>query len=71
MNTIQFRIINLTCEACSKVCTILIKKIPGVQGVTIDPKTGITSVETVRPVDLGVIREQLEKRKYKLSTLSI
>lgn len=40
MNSINFKITNLTCEACVKLSTVALKRIPGVELVEIDINSG-------------------------------
>lgn len=70
MSTLNFRITNLTCDACIKVCTMLLKQLPGVSKVFIDQATGTAVVEASAPVEYDQIRERLESKKYKISALS-
>lgn len=44
MNSINFKITNITCDACVKISMMVLKKIPGVSDVQIDSKTGDTTV---------------------------
>lgn len=67
MNTLRFTITNLTCEACVKVCTMILKRIPGVSDVSIDRKTGTAFLESSAPLDLDAIRYQLSKEHYQLA----
>lgn len=46
MTTIKFKITNLTCEACIKLATLALKKIPGVLQVNISLATGNTELIT-------------------------
>lgn len=50
MNKLTFIITNLDCEACIKLSTMALKKIPGVHDVKIDLKTGITDVKSETPL---------------------
>ncbi len=59
MNTLEFTITGMHCEACSKLCTMNLKELSGVTGVSIDPKTGKTSLESSVPVTLTQIKEAL------------
>jgi len=55
------RITNLTCEACSKVSMMVLKKIDGV--VTVDIAVdGMTTIVSTKPFDVdGAIRALKEK----------
>lgn len=50
MNKLTFFITNLDCGACIKLSTIALKKIPGMNNVQIDLKTGKTDVESQNPI---------------------
>lgn len=68
MNTLVFRITNLTCDACIKVCTMLISRIHGVRSVSIDLATGKASVVSDEPVEIDEIQHRLERNNYQLTT---
>ena len=44
MNNLNFKITNITCEACVKVSMMVLRKIPGVTDIQIDQQTGSTTV---------------------------
>lgn len=68
MNTMTFRITNLTCDACVKVCTMLISRVAGVTAVTIDFTTGKSAVTSTIPIDLDIIRKRLDEKNYQVTT---
>lgn len=60
MNTIKFRITNLECEACVRLSTMALQKIPGVNKVDINLSDGISSLENDQKVDWQTIKIALE-----------
>ncbi len=44
MSNLNFKITNITCDACVKVSTMVLKKIPGVTDVQINSENGDTIV---------------------------
>lgn len=66
MNNIDFKLAGLTCEACVKLATNRLKKIPGVQEVSIDLASGETSVSSETNLDLGVLAKSLEGSPYSI-----
>ena len=68
MNLLQFRITNLTCEACVKMCTLVLKKLPGVSKIAIEPSDGSALVEADQTVTIDDIRQALASRKYMIAT---
>ncbi len=71
MNTINFNLEGLTCEACVKLATGRIKKIPGVQDVIINLKTGDAKVISIADIDLDVIKQSLIGTNYNVITQTI
>lgn len=66
MNIINFKLEGLTCEACVKLVTSRIKKIPGVQNVKIEFASGETEVSSVADIDLDLIRRSLADTTYNI-----
>lgn len=50
METQKFKITNLTCEACIKLSTMALKKIPGVFEAIVDLKTGNAEIKSDRTI---------------------
>jgi copper chaperone CopZ len=67
MNTINFKLKGLTCEACVKLSTSRIKKIPEVQDVKIDFKSGNAEVTSTADIDLDTIRRSLVGTNYNVT----
>lgn len=57
----NFKIINLTCEACVKLSTMALKKLPGVQSVNIDLASGSTEVESADELNWEDVKNALAK----------
>ncbi|TSC52409.1 MAG: hypothetical protein LiPW41_179 [Parcubacteria group bacterium LiPW_41] len=66
MNIINFKIEGLTCEACVKLVSSRIKRIPGIQDVKIDLSTGNASVTNIADFDLNIIKQSLVGTNYKI-----
>ncbi|OGL74260.1 hypothetical protein A3E39_01415 [Candidatus Uhrbacteria bacterium RIFCSPHIGHO2_12_FULL_60_25] len=66
MNVQHFTITNLTCSACAKVCSLILKKIEGVHSVTIDDATGHTTVVADRPIEPSHFRDELALEGYQV-----
>lgn len=57
---------NLHCSACANVCTLLLKKIPGLGEVTVDEKTGATRIRSDHPLDLAAANALLAPKGYEI-----
>ncbi len=66
MNSISFKLDGLSCEACVKLSVNRIKKIPGVQEVSIDLNTGVAKVSSEADIDLDIIKHSLAGTDYKV-----
>lgn len=66
MNNIKFKLDGLTCEACVKLVTSRFKKVPGVQEVNINLKTGETEVLGGGNLDLGRLRDSLMGSEFSI-----
>lgn len=71
MNQLTFKITNLTCEACIKMCTLTLKKIPGISKVAIKLTDGLAMVEADQTVTLDVIRQALASREYTITSEAV
>ena len=45
MQTINFKITNITCPACVKLSEMALKKVPGISNIKIEHQTGEVSLE--------------------------
>lgn len=66
MNSINFKLKGLTCEACIKLATGRIKKIPGVQDVKISLETGDAKVVSIADIDLDIIKHSMVDTNYNV-----
>lgn len=66
MNTIYFKLSGLTCEACGKLISSRLKKIPGVQEVNINQATGDSEVISAEHIDLDLVEKSLAGTPYKI-----
>lgn len=66
MNNINFKLEGLTCEACVKLATGRIKKIPGVTNVEIEFITGNTKVGSEADINLDLIKQSLDGMTFKV-----
>jgi len=64
MNNINFKLAGLTCEACVKLATNRLKKVPGVVEVKIDLNSGQAEVSSTAEIDLGILAASLEGSGY-------
>lgn len=56
MMNYQFKITNLTCDACVKVSESVLKKISGVLEVAVDRETGLGKIQAERVI----VQEEIE-----------
>lgn len=69
MSTINFKITNLTCEACVRLSTMALKTIPGVSDINIDLKLGNASLKSSQDTSWDQVSSALqsvEKNAIKL-----
>jgi copper chaperone CopZ len=62
--TLHVRIAGMTCESCVKLSTMKLKKLPGVQQVSIDLKTGDTSITSETSLSLEQLQQALVDTHY-------
>lgn len=67
MNTINFKLEGLTCEACVKLAASRLKKIPGVYKVEIDLMSGQATVLSAADINLGLVKQSLVDLTYKIA----
>jgi len=60
-------ITNITCEACVKVCTMLLSRVSGVASVKIDQATGETILQVQHPLNLDLLKASLAEKGYDLA----
>lgn len=66
MQDINFKLAGLTCEACVKLATKRLKKIPGVYEVSVDLATGETGVFSEADLDLDLLEQSLSGTHYSI-----
>ena len=66
----EFKIVDLTCDACVKLSSGVLQKIPGVLSVNIDVNSGLTKVEASREISLVEINDALSKVDKKAVALN-
>ena len=69
METLQkttYRVTGMTCEACQYKVQSLLSKVPGVQHVEVDLKTGETTVESEQKVPLSALQTALKATSYRI-----
>lgn len=64
MSMIKFKIKGLTCEACVKLSTVKLKKLPGVKDVKISLATGETVLTAERGIDFSEITRAFSGTGY-------
>ncbi|MBI2476683.1 heavy-metal-associated domain-containing protein [Candidatus Uhrbacteria bacterium] len=65
MNELTFTITNLTCDACIKLSTMALRKLPGVMDVSVELSTGAARVASTEPISPSVITEVLKAKGYE------
>ncbi len=66
MTKINFKITDITCDACIKLSSMALKKIPGVKSVEID-RNGSTAVELDKEITEDEIANALAKIDKKVT----
>lgn len=65
---INFKISNITCDACIKLSKSALSSLPGIKKIEID-KNGLTTLESDDDISLAEIKETLEKVDKKVSLI--
>lgn len=60
MSVTQFRITNITCDACVKLSTVVLQKIPGVTQVAVEQSTGSVTLSADRTIPWEEITTALQ-----------
>lgn len=63
---IKFEILNMTCEACVKICKMLLGELEGVEDIGIDLKSGKATLHADREISMDEIRNKLKETNYKI-----
>ena len=64
MNTLQFSITGMHCDACAKLCTMDLQDIPGVQNASVDYETGKAVLESSQDISTDQIKNVIEHDGY-------
>ena len=64
MNEFKFTITKLNCEACIKLSTMALRKLPGVTDVSIELSTGAARVVSMEPIAPNDVVEVLKAKGY-------
>jgi len=62
----SFHINGMHCDACIRVITRRVKKIPNVTDVAVSLETGITDVTSERKIEKNEIEEMLKDTEYSI-----
>ncbi len=65
MSELTFRITNLNCEACVKISTKALSKIPGVTDASVDLASGAVKINSASPIDTSLIVETLKAKDFE------
>jgi copper chaperone CopZ len=66
----QFKITNLSCEACQKLSQGVLDEIPGVISVEVDLKSGLTKIEAEKEISWQDIAQSLAEIDKKVEPLT-
>lgn len=67
MTELTFKINNLTCDACIKVSTKTLRKLPGVTEATIDLSTGTGHIVSNEPLTQSDVVAALKDKGYDVA----
>ncbi|MBI4592412.1 heavy-metal-associated domain-containing protein [Candidatus Uhrbacteria bacterium] len=67
MRELTFTITNLTCDACIKLSTMALRKLPGVTDVSVELSNGAARVASTEPINPSVITEVLKAKGYEVA----
>ena len=67
MHELTFTITNLTCDACIKLSTIALRKLPGVTDVSVELTTGAARVVSTEPISSSDVAEALKAKGYTVA----
>ena len=65
MHEFTFTITNLNCDACIKLSTMALRKLPGVTDVSIELSTGAARVVSTEPINPSDVTEALKAKGYE------
>lgn len=67
MHELTFTITNLTCGACIKVSTMILRKLPGVTDISIDLSTGTGHIISSEPITKSDVATALKAKGYDVA----
>lgn len=67
MTECTFTVTNLTCDACVKVSTMALRKLPGVTEATVDLSTGAGRVVSNEPITQSDVVTALKAKGYDVA----
>ncbi|GEM_PF-888083 len=67
MSKLLFTITNLTCDACVKLSTVVLRKLPKVTDVSIDLSTKIARILSEEPINPSDVTEALKAKGYDIA----
>jgi len=67
MNTLNYKLLGLNCDACVKISTMKLKNVPGVHDVKIDSTSGKTEICAERHIELEELNESLRGTDFTLT----
>lgn len=67
MAELTFKVTNLTCDACVKVSTMTLRKLPGVTEATVDLSTGGGRIVSDEPISQSEVTATLKVKGYDVT----
>lgn len=65
--TLAIKISGITCDACIRLITIKVKRIPSVSDIAIQVKSGDTTITSSSPITIDIVKESLKNTTYLVS----
>jgi len=69
MSSQTFTVSGMTCDHCKRAVTDELSRIDGVAKVDVDVATGLVTVESAAPLDVGAVAAAVDEAGYELVTL--
>lgn len=67
MHKLTFTIMNLNCDACIKLSTLALRKLPGITEVSIELSTGAARIVSTEPINPNDVTEALKTKGYSVT----
>lgn len=67
MTELTFKITNLTCDACVKVSTMTLRRLPGVAEVVVNVSTGVGRIVSEEPINQNDVTAALKTKGYNVT----